>query len=240
MPDNTNVPIRRYNFKKVLNLRDIGGYCSGDGRITRYLTFLRSDDLSNILPSELNLLKDKGLSTVIDLRTAKEAAERVHPCLSAPGIDYYNISLLADVSGDLSQVENVTLGDTYVSMLENKEGFRKVFKVLAAAKGTALFHCAAGKDRTGVVAALLLLLAGVAPVDIVTDYQISFQNIKAFFDDKAMAEMQNIMNFIRSDPENMELFIKALNEKYYGAEEYLLSAGVSPEELKRIREKFLV
>ena len=110
---------------------------------------------------------------------------------------------------------------------------------MAENRGACLFHCYAGKDRTGIIAALLLMLAGVAKEDIIADYEVSgtYYNRKIIqLSEGANASTQAHEG---SEHETIDYFIAHIERKYGGAENYLLNAGSSDSEISALKNKFL-
>ena len=152
---------RRYRLDQVANFRDLGGYAC-DGGVTRYGVIFRSTALNKATEEDIAKIEHLGVRTVIDLRFPSETKEL--PDRLGQDMDYINCSLMGttkleqlDVVNS-SVVETKTLHRMYRLMLLNggKE-IRKALEVVADSEGAVLFHCAAGKDRTGI-------LAGVAGV----------------------------------------------------------------------------
>lgn len=143
----------------------------------------------------------------------------------------------------MEKVESQPLWESYVcSLTEHKENMAQVFHAIAAApEGAVLFHCALGKDRTGIVAAMLLSLAEVDRLDIIADYQISNTYLQPMF--RTMVEDGNDIfdeeknPHLKSDPETMEKFCTYLDETCGGTRAYLESIGVTSEEIDAIIRK---
>lgn len=165
--------MRRIVCKNVKNLRDLGGYLTKENKITRFNIFYRSDLPKDMNSQEIKYLLDNNLTTVIDLRN-KEEVKRKNNCLNIQDINYYNVSLLGD---KCPKVES-DIPKGYIDILSNRETMYEVFNIIKNANGNVLFNCTAGKDRTGVVAMILLLLADVYENDIIADYQISYTYIR--------------------------------------------------------------
>ena len=176
---------RVLNFPALLNVRDLGGYPTLDGRQTRWRAMLRSDDLTHLTPAGVHALRDYGVMTVIDLRWPEEVALMDHPVPQhLPQIGYYQISLLAQsqeawgrLIGECAKEQWLCVALDHVHI----ELCRTLQLIAAAAPGPVLFHCVAGKDRTGLVAALLLALAEVDAEAIAHDYAVSADNLRATY-----------------------------------------------------------
>lgn len=233
--------LRRLPLEGVRNTRDLGGYpCAGGA--TRWGVFLRSDVPRQLTPGDIEYLKAYGLTSVVDLRRDDE--RQVHPSLLAnsEGIEVRNLSVNESFNLDFEGDLPGSMAGLYISMLDRSApAFVQVMQALADARGTALFHCAVGKDRTGVVAMFLLALAGVAEPDIVADYAVTDIYMRQIFDLQVRALQDEGVpdHVLRSIPASMERTLLHLNETYDGAERYLLDAGLAPQSIAAIREKFV-
>ena len=104
---------------------------------------------------------------------------------------------------------------------------------------TILFHCAAGKDRTGMTAALLLMLAGVAKEDIIRDYTVTTENLYSVLERFSYENDENLKDYLGSEGEYIEKFINHIEKKYGGAEAYMRKIGLKESEVKSLKESFL-
>lgn len=170
----------RLPLKGARNVRDLGGYAftTEDGHMgrTAFGVFVRGDSLTGLLPSDFKTLERYGVRTVIDVRSSFELRHWPDPFSHAghPGVRYVSIPMLDQLnsSGLRGQIPR-RMSDVYQHLLDDDaESLRCVMEELDHA-GCTLFHCRAGKDRTGVIAMLLLGLAGVDDGDIVADYAAS-------------------------------------------------------------------
>ena len=159
----------------VFNLRDLGGYAKPDGRRVRSGVVFRADGLHRIPPDEAHALGHLGWRTVIDLRTKTEVAAGA---FQADGVEVINLPMLRDTWGvpEASDIDPVEyLSTHYLQMLE--EGAAAIAEAMAIlgspVRLPAVFHCSAGKDRTGVLAALVLSVLGVPDDIIAIDYHLS-------------------------------------------------------------------
>ena len=229
--------MRRFNFKQVYNCRELGGYCTPEG-FTKEAVFVRSDNTTHLTEQEIKHLKSYGLSTVIDLRHKPEIADDPDPFEHDPEIDYQNIAVTDYASFTTEDLNEILLSDLYITMSENKVFIQSVFESLAKAKGTVLFHCSAGKDRTGLISALLLKLMGVAQSDIVADYQVSNTYLIDKYKDMEENPSHRYVNLYDSKPETMFVFLNYLEKNYGNIENYFRDKEVSIETLERIKTKF--
>lgn len=142
------------------NFRDLGGFPGRDGT-TCYKVAYRADALGELSERDVTCMKDLGISTVIDLRTPEERSAVPDVIASDGDFDYITLSLMNQSAADLENITQLpTLTELYIDLLENQSaGFKKIGQIILNAPGGVVFHCTAGKDRTGVTAALLLELA---------------------------------------------------------------------------------
>ncbi|MCA0756400.1 tyrosine-protein phosphatase [Paenibacillus sp. N4] len=244
MTTSTESNKRLLKLQGAYNVRDIGGYAAAGGQTVQSGRFLRADGLHRLTEYDQDLILGAGVRTVIDLRHARELAEKRNVFNGSERARYYNISLInpAAPTGDAIR----SLGDMYVNMLD-KSGplLREVFERMAEAEGNGvLFHCAAGKDRTGVVAALLLDLAGVERPVIVADYAETEIHLSPIMDElrrdrpeQIPADMYEL--FLGSEPSNMELMLEHLHGVFGGAEKYLISLGLTGEQIAGLKRMLL-
>lgn len=179
---------RHIAFARLYNFRDAGGYRTGDGRCVRWGRLYRSDSLSKLSGQDWDRFLALGVRTVIDLRHPYEVDAHGRVPASG-GLRYHNISVehrpydQAALGPDVEPAQ--FLADRYAELaLDGVAEFRRALDVIAAdGNAPVVIHCAAGKDRTGVLTALLLALLGVAADDIVADYALT-----ALVTDRLIAE----------------------------------------------------
>jgi protein-tyrosine phosphatase len=238
---------RRLAWEGVLNARDLGGYPAADGRETRWGAVVRSDNLTPLTPTGQAALVEYGVRTIVDLRLPNEVARKPNP-FAAPGshgIAYANVSFVDPAAAP--PTEFGTLADDYKGMLVR---FRQpVATVMAAVAGAddggVLVHCAAGKDRTGLVAALLLGLVGVPRRTIATDYALSAECLRRRNEEWLengpgdRAEREEVLRKFAPTPQAMLEVLDHLTERHGGVEGYLSWAGVPADDLTRLRARLL-
>ena len=171
--------LRRLPIEGAHNLRDLGGYRTRGGDLTPWRRFLRADSPHRMTQAGIERLEAEGLTTVVDLRTASELAAMPNPFATRPGVTYLHQPVFEDLAplnlANLDFESRDPLFDFYTSALDERhEALREILTLIAGVPaGAVMFHCTVGKDRTGIVAALLLGLAEVAPEDIIADYAMT-------------------------------------------------------------------
>jgi protein tyrosine/serine phosphatase len=241
-------------FSTVFNFRDLGGYQAADGRTVRWGQLYRSDGLHRLTEGDFEGFAALGVHTVLDLRRPDEleADGRVAESL---GLDYHNVNFHADLwpQHNLGPDEMPRyLADRYAEMAEGgltgRNGVAASLRLIAASHAAPLvFHCAAGKDRTGVLAGLTLSLVGVSDDDIAADYALSEESERRFrewrrslsADGSEEAGHAPVWLLNPCPQEAMHLFLTELRERYDSAEAYVRRAGITHVEVEKLREHLL-
>ncbi len=240
-------PTRHMAWEGCLNARDLGGYPAADGRATRWGAIIRSDSLFALADTGRAALVSCGVRTIIDLRRPDEIADRPNP-FTAPGthgIAYLNAPF-EEVRAD-PLFPSLTLVAQYCRMLDRfASNVAAIMRSIAQAPtGGVLVHCEGGRDRTGLIAALLLDIAGVSRETIATDYALSAECLRPRDEEwlangpGERAERERRYAEYRPRAEVMRDALAYLDDRYGGTEAYLLRAGVTPEELPRLRERLV-
>jgi protein-tyrosine phosphatase len=228
------------------NARDVGGYPTADGRRVRAGALLRSDNLCRLTERGRARLLAAGVRAIVDLRNVEEhdidpppygantAPDAVPLYLSLPLFDLDNQETLARLRWTRARY-----GANYCALLD---GFRRsaaaIFGAVAdAPAGGVLVHCHAGKDRTGVVVAVLLALAGVPTATIVADYAASQPALWARWEVDRLAAPT--LAPPHAPPEAMEELLDWLEREHGGAAGYLRAIGLSDDQIGRLRERLL-
>lgn len=227
---------RRLSWDSCYNARHIGGFVTADQQQTSSKAFVRTDNLSRLSAEGLQALREHGVTTIIDLREAFELdidPPHFEPTSGQAGYPtYHHISLIdpKDEEGVKGVYKIKELGKLYCWMLDRfTNSIALIMKTMAQATGgTILFHCHSGRDRTGIIAGLLLALVGVPPDTIAQDYAVSNTYIQPTYE-KELVEQ----------PEVMLEMLAHLDKHYGGAENYLLQAGVTAKELHQLRTHLL-
>jgi len=240
---------RVLTWEGCLNVRDLGGHVTEDGRATRFGAVVRADSVRHLTPDGWQALVDYGVRTIVDLRRHDEL-ER-DPPLELP-VDVVHVPIDDGYYHELQSVwrqegdDAPSIYDTYVRMLEllAPNFARAVETVADAPEGAVVVHCFAGKDRTGLTCAMLLRLTGVAVEDIADDYGLSGDNIRSIIDPWADAAPDEQERALRlrigsSPPEVMTDVLAELEQRHGGVRGYLLEAGAAPDTLERVRARLL-
>lgn len=222
-------------LKTTQNTRDLGGYRTKDGTLTKEKVLLRSDVQNYPSEEDLDYLKRHGITTVIDMRGAGDVARKPSGFAEKDGFEYYNFQI-EEGSGVPESVAAVP--KSYMNIASAK-AMPKVFRCIANAKTGVMFNCTAGKDRTGVVSAILLLHAGVSDKDVVDDYVLT----KEYGRERLELIHKNFpnidMNIVTPCEMFMEEFLRSFRRKYGDTEKYFKSIGLSDKEIQMLLNKLV-
>ena len=238
---------RRLAWEGCLNARDLGGYPTAGGGETRWGAVVRSDSLAALTEAGRAALADYGVRAIVDLRLPAELADYPNP-FAEPGdhgIAYANVSFIDPAAAPPDEVSS--LAEDYLRMLDRFRG--QVAEAMAAIAdapdGAVLIHCAAGKDRTGLISALLLGLVGVPSETIAADYALTAEYLRPRDEEwlehgpGERAEREAIAARFAPTAEVMLEVLRGLTERYGGVEQYLTEAGIGPAQLARLRDRLL-
>jgi protein-tyrosine phosphatase len=235
----TAVGRRHFDWEGCFNARDLGGLPTADGHTTRHGVFLRGDTLCDLTEDGRRSLLEDGVRTVVDLRSDDELAREPNPFATIDGVRYEHRPLNdPGVTSRISAIEDQT--ERYRVMLDgNGQRVAAILNVIATSPRAVLFHCFAGRDRTGIVAAILLRLAGVPDDAIVQDYALSDERLEKRYDEWSKrwteADKARIERSIVEAETTIRGTLGHLDEKYGGVEPYLLKHGLDPAAIGRLK-----
>ena len=234
-------PGRLLNFPSLLNARDLGGYPTLDGSHTRWRSLVRSDDLAQLTPAGVRAVTDYGIETVVDLRWPEEIA--ASPSLVARDLQhvrYEQVSLLARTPEEWRARSKDSAKELWkCAVLEHTRAeLKEVLQVIAASSpGPLLFHCVAGKDRTGLIAAVMLALADVVPDAIAYDYALSGENLReAYLRRYASSDPAEILEVVRCPEQGVHNMLRYL-AGVGGIRAYLEQIGLRAAQIERLRAR---
>lgn len=234
--------IRHLPLAGTYNVRDIGGYRTRDGRITRWRTIFRADSLHRLPEEAQNILLEHGVRTVIDLRRTDETEKAPNVFATTTTVTYRHLSLMHDVRPEPQNRRSLI--DVYRRILdERQEQVGEALRVLAHPDAPpAVIHCTAGKDRTGLITALLLGLAGVPEETIVEDYaQSSIYLDGSFWEDVRQRVIERGESWaayeplMRCLPDDMRTTLQYLADRYGGCEAYTRTIGLDADHIETLR-----
>ncbi len=244
---------RTLTWDGCVNVRDLGGIPTEDGGQTRAGSVIRSDNIRGLSDDGWRALDNHGVARIVDLRFPEERDEDpprdvdvkvVH--VSVLGRSVHDDREYVDrLNAHLDTVDDVAdhYAWSYVDFLErNRERFGQALAAIAEAEGPVVIHCAGGKDRTGLVAALLLRLAGVSMAEIGADYSLSGPNLAGTRDEWLASapderERRRREKLSTTPAVAMARVIEDVEGRYGSVAGYLVAAGVSAEQVGLLRAR---
>ena len=240
-------PSRHLSLAGTVNFRDIGGYPTEDGRRVRWRRLFRADSLNRLSDSDHAEIRQLGVATVIDLRTTAEVDEGRFDAEATP-VSFHHLPFMESVPDPESfKATPGLLASTYIDMIDEAgDKVAKAIEILAEpSHQPAIFHCTAGKDRTGVLAALVLGLLGVSRELIIEDYVLSAQSMHALKErlierypdfGAQIAEADEVFS---AAPSNIELLLVTIAQRYGTIEDCALALGVPSSSIESLRASML-
>jgi protein-tyrosine phosphatase len=241
--------LRRLPLSGINNARDLGGYPTKDGKATKFGRFFRTELPEELTDGDMAALKRLGVKTSIDLRGDLEVENIPSFFETADGIDYFrmpvfNKDVVSRAKRAEAQLQDVDWFEVYKRMLENnREWICGCLELMAGRDGAIMYNCTTGKDRTGMITAMLLGNAGVFDLDIIADYSVSqiyladmYEKIRAY-EGKYSIKMKKSSSFFKTSPEYMENLLLYINENHGGVQQYLSGCGLDERTLATLRDK---
>jgi len=224
------VKSRQLNWDGCINMRDLGGLRTRDGRTTRWGAVVRSDTPARLTAAGWSALYDYGIRTMITLRTDGMVENELD--VTPPYADLVTVQVAIEDVTDTEFVRQWASTDFWGTPLYYKDALQRwperhaaVLAAIAQAQpGGVLFHCIRGYDRTGIIALLLLALVGVTPEDILTDYEMSVDPYR-----------EELLKSVHTSTREVIFDTLALLD----AENYLLAGGLSRSDLETVRARLL-
>lgn len=237
---------RELRLEIAYNVRHLGGYATVDGGQTND-EIIRSASLHRLTDSAFAELTDRRVRTIVDFRSEAERERDVTPDVARFGIRKV-LAPVWDKDASPPGMANEFPGYAAVYPLFLEAGtfaYRTLFETIADAEGAVLFHCAAGKDRTGIAAALLLEVAGVPDDQILEDYSRSAALLRPVLEEwlprmneRGITE-EHAMRLMASDSPDMASTLQVVRERWGSAEGYLREAGVTDDVIVAVRARIV-
>ncbi len=235
---------RHLPFERWFNVRDLGGYATTDGRALAWRRFYRAGSPSRMSEPDIERARALDVTTILDLRRDDEAQRDEMDAATTLGVTHRRLPVLpVQEPFDVVAVAGIS-AERYLTYLEvGAEAFRAAFEMLGdPASYPVVVHCSAGKDRTGVVSAMVLELLDVPRATIEADYAMTnlereravayWQVRGGWFTQATPAQVDYALSV---PPEAISGFLDGLRERYGGAETYLRGAGVSADAIEGLR-----
>jgi protein-tyrosine phosphatase len=245
---------RFLHLEGPLNFRDLGGYPVGRDRFVRTGLLFRSDGLDTLTPGDAQLLMDDfQLSTVVDLRSEEELARTGPSLLEQGGVAVHHLPIV-DRTQEFFGDGAPRISAAYLRIIADaEERFVAAVQLLADLEGPAVFHCAAGKDRTGLLAVFVLDLLGVDDDLIANDYALT-ADIMPEFRQRIARRMENepglrkrmegrtpevLDEMLSARASTIHLVLTALRAEYGSVENWLVQKGLDASAPDQLRNRLL-
>jgi protein tyrosine/serine phosphatase len=245
---------RELAWEGLLNVRDLGGHSTEDGRETQYGRVVRADSIRRLTDAGWQALLHYGVRTVVDLRGDHEMdedapahmdVEVVHvPFMEATEREFAELQEEVDAASKAAPDVATSTRDVYLIFLERfKRNVAAGIRAVAEApEGGVVVHCVGGKDRTGLLTAFLLHLAGVSVDEIAADYALSEKRLQPrheewFAKAETAAELERLKKIAQTPAASIVGVFEELDRLYGSVEGYLRAGGLTDEELERARSR---
>lgn len=256
--DESNLGKRLIQLEKSINIRDIGGYTGLDGRKTKWRKIIRSEELAHLSDSDVAFLEDLGIKHVFDFRDEPKA-KRVPDKLPSTA-DYKNLPVLKNMPFDHDGIDFHQPGSIdrfmrqiYAYQVEHCAPiYAEILKLMTDDHAyPILYHCTNGKDRTGFMTALILLICGVPEATIISDYSLTnltfdeaFEVLGTIMADEMEASKgvtkDHLRDFFGVKPEWLNIQLDFIKTHYDSVDDYLIdNTDLTAEDLDKIRENML-
>jgi protein-tyrosine phosphatase len=247
-------PERNLAWDGCLNVRDLGGHTTLDGGETRFGAIVRADSVSQLSEAGWEALTAYGVRTVLDLRGEHERdddppgdlpVEVLHvPFMEASEAEWEEIAEEIEGAADAAPDVTASTRDVYLIFLERfGANVAAALRAVAdAPDGGVVVHCVGGKDRTGLLVAFLLHLAGVSNEEVADDYALSEERLRTrhevwFAAAASEEELERLRRIARTPAESMLGVFRELERRHGSVEGYLRSTGLTDDELDRLRAR---
>lgn len=252
-------PERRIELEGAANFRDIGGYPTRGHRRVRWRSIFRSGHLASLTENDLQVLKELGIQTICDFRSTEEITRQPNRLPENSSLEYLHLPIVNSAMEPTEAVKRILNNDTswftpdfmvnaYIEKIDAfPDTWHHLFEHLAQRRSRPLlFHCTAGKDRTGVCAALILLILGVSERWVIHDHALSniynagqIQQIQDKLR-KAGIDPEKLMDYMTAPETAITAVIEHLKKEYGSARGYLIrKAHVKATWIEKLQEEML-
>jgi hypothetical protein len=206
------------------NTRDLGGHKTVDGKVTIANRIYRSDRQEYPSERDIRFLLENGITTIIDLRIEDDVLEKPSGFQNREGFYYHNIPIVegSDIPESVEAVPK-----SYMAIATLEENMPKLWETMANAPAGVMFNCSAGKDRSGTVTVILLMLCGVVEEEIVADYMLTKENNLERFELIRQNHPEIDMNIVIPRESFIQDFMKLFKERFGNVDGYFKYLGIN-------------
>ena len=222
-------------LKTTRNPRDLGGHPAAGNRVTVPDRIWRSDRQENPDPEDIALLRSKGITTIIDMRTEEDNLTKPSFFRSLEGFTFLNYPI---IEGDTIPESVEAVPGSYIN-IACSENMPRILKAIADADTGVMYNCAAGKDRTGVVTAILLMLCGVSDEEITADYMLTKECNRERFELLRQRRPDVDMNIVIPRESYIRDFMDLFRERFGSVDGYFACIGLSEETKQKLLARLL-
>lgn len=222
-------------LKTTRNTRDLGGHPAAGCRVTVPDRIWRSDRQENPDPEDIALLRSKGITTIIDMRTEEDNLTKPSFFRSLEGFTFLNYPI---IEGDTIPESVEAVPGSYINIARS-ENMPRILKAIADADTGVMYNCAAGKDRTGVVTAILLMLCGVSDEEITADYMLTKECNRERFELLRKRRPDLDMNIVIPRESYIRDFMDLFRERFGSVDGYFACIGLSEETKQKLLARLL-
>jgi len=244
---------RHIPFEGIYNFRDLGGYRTREGQTVQWRQMFRSGELQHMTEYDAILFREEiRLASVLDLRSKKEIEQHGIGLVPELGVSYKNILFTGNPNGDSALKRykvSLNMGELYLYLFKDtKIGLRvaEALSIIAKPQNRPLvFHCVGGKDRTGILSAVILSILGVSDADIIKDYVLTEKHMPSLIsrisnDPKRAGLFKQLPYYVaEASAESMAYFLSGVQKKYGSTTEMMKSYGVPNSLIHRLKSSLL-
>ncbi|GAB5489968.1 MAG: tyrosine-protein phosphatase [Phototrophicaceae bacterium] len=242
--------MRELDIVGTYNVRDLEGHITASGDFFESHVLIRAGNLDKLSEESQQKLLEYGVKTIMDVRDEWEAEHYPNPFEHSKAISYHNLPLIGDEFSDAVHLEAsdyADLNERYIKYIEKcQTQIGKIISTIIDSETGIIIHCHAGKDRTGIIIALMLASIGVSEDEIAEDYVLSHQNIQhliAEWRTYAESKGHDMAQFERENatlPETILTMLAHIEKNFGSVDMYLQHCGLSTEQLNLLKTQFLV
>ena len=234
------ISCRRLLLEGLDNARDLGGFLTIEKKITKFNQYIRCEEMSSITENDIIFLKEYGIQHCIDLRSYQQIERNPSPLAKISGIEYHVVN--ADTSFS-ERNEKIMQMDSFIPEIwsdilfdvldEQSVWVGKTMQLFANCNGGVIFNCNSGRNRSNLIALIIMAIAKVPFKDIIAEYSTnSYYLQKAYF--KWYLKESHPLSFYETPPFVLENVIQRILQKYESFDKYLLACDVKKDDILKI------